>query len=156
MSRTALYRQRDAAGYLLYVGVSCSPADRMHQHASQSHWAGEIATVSVEYFPTRDEALAAERSAIACERPRHNTAWNVSDDKAEVNTIVATLTADAMCAALGVGRHAVRYARFTGTFPGNWYGTLLPMCMAAGIECPLTAFTWKTPKSTPTEQEPAA
>ena len=147
MNACALYRCFDADRRLLYVGVSSSPTDRMHQHVSQSPWAGEIASVEIERHDARDAALAAERVAIATENPVHNKAWNAGDARADVNRIAAVLSPDAMCDALGVGKHAVRYARFTGTFPGNWYGTLLPMCDAAGIDCPLSAFTWKTAKS---------
>lgn len=143
MNRTALYRHFDAGGALLYVGISSSLTDRMHQHTCQSSWFGEIATVTVQHFDDRNDAVAAERVAIATEKPLHNKAWNSAGGKAQVNEIVAVLTVDAMCAALGVGTHAVRYTRFTGAFPGNWYGTLLSMCEAAEIPCPMEAFTWK-------------
>lgn len=70
--RTALYRHYDADGALLYVGVSISAAARTAQHIGGSHWGGEIAKIEVKYFSTREEALAAERSAIETERPLHN------------------------------------------------------------------------------------
>jgi predicted GIY-YIG superfamily endonuclease len=143
MTRTALYRHFDADGSLLYVGVSSSTQERLYHHNCQSGWASEIASITLEHFDNRKEAIAAERVAIATESPRHNTAWKAAPEKADVNAIVAILTVDAMCDALGVGRHAVRYTRSAGSFPGNWYGTLLPMCKSAGIPCPLSAFNWK-------------
>lgn len=72
MTRTALYRHRDKNGTLLYVGISLSVAARLAQHASTSHWFAEVAQVDVEYFPTREAALSAERRAIHSEHPRCN------------------------------------------------------------------------------------
>jgi predicted GIY-YIG superfamily endonuclease len=70
--RTALYRHRDCNGTLLYVGISLSVAGRLAQHASTSHWFAEVAQVDVEYFPTREAAMDAERRAIQTEYPRCN------------------------------------------------------------------------------------
>lgn len=69
---TALYRHFDADGRLLYVGISLSPARRLSNHAAGSRWADKIAHVTIEWLPTRQEALAAEGRAIASENPLHN------------------------------------------------------------------------------------
>lgn len=74
--KTHLYRHFDANGQLLYVGISLSALKRLSQHNSQSRWADQIANVTIETFPTRDSALAAEREAIISERPIHNRALN--------------------------------------------------------------------------------
>lgn len=142
MSRTVLYRHFSGDA-LLYVGVSRSPSDRMHQHTSQSSWAREITHVTHEHFDTRAAAIAAERVAIATEQPRHNKVWRYPPAKAEANAIVAIIGPQAICDALGVGGHSVRHALFVGKFPSNWYLGILMLCEAAGIDCPLTAFTWK-------------
>ena len=70
--KTALYRHFDAAGVLLYVGISLSAMDRLAQHMRGSDWRDEIANVTVEWFPERSDALTAERIAIADEAPRFN------------------------------------------------------------------------------------
>lgn len=70
--KTQLYRHFDAAGELLYVGISISVMNRTAQHRSQSHWFDQIASISVEHFDTRREAEIAEAIAIREERPRHN------------------------------------------------------------------------------------
>lgn len=67
-----LYRHYSAVGDLLYVGVSLNVLARFAAHISQSDWASETARIDVENFPTREEALAAERRAIRDEVPRHN------------------------------------------------------------------------------------
>lgn len=70
--QTALYRHFDDGGQLLYVGISLNAIGRLVQHRQSSHWANQIAKMTVEYYPTRTEALAAEVKAIREERPLHN------------------------------------------------------------------------------------
>lgn len=72
--RTALYRHFDAAGSLLYVGISLSAVQRLAQHKSTSAWFSQIARVDVEWLDTREAALAAEAAAIVAENPRCNRA----------------------------------------------------------------------------------
>jgi hypothetical protein len=69
---TRLYRHFDAAGQLLYVGISLGVMHRLQQHLASSSWAAAIARVDVQTFCTRAEALHAERLAIESERPLHN------------------------------------------------------------------------------------
>lgn len=71
---TQLYRHFDSEGRLLYVGISLSAITRLAQHRSASHWSRAIASVRIECFDTRREALAAEAKAILEERPLHNIA----------------------------------------------------------------------------------
>lgn len=73
MTRTALYRHFDAAGALLYVGISLSAVQRLGQHRDTAGWYSQIARVSIEWLPDRSAALAAEAIAIARENPKHNT-----------------------------------------------------------------------------------
>ena len=70
--KTALYRHMDRDGNLLYVGISLKPFQRLEQHQNNSHWAYDIASVSIEYFPSRRDAEIAERKAISEEAPAHN------------------------------------------------------------------------------------
>lgn len=72
MTRTALYRHFDAAGALLYVGISLSAVQRLGQHRDRSGWYSQIAQVSIEWFTDRRLALAAESLAIAQEKPLRN------------------------------------------------------------------------------------
>lgn len=72
--RTALYRHWDADGNLLYVGISLSAVGRLNQHRRDSHWSDEIASVTIEYFASREMALKAEADAIRSESPEHNIA----------------------------------------------------------------------------------
>lgn len=75
---TALYRHRNAEGTLLYVGISLSPIYRLSQHRDASPWFKEIATVTVEWFDSRELALAAEREAIRSESPIYNIVHRVT------------------------------------------------------------------------------
>lgn len=72
--KTELYRHFDTDGRLLYVGVSLSTVARLSSHMCESKWSGQIASITIERFPTRQEALAAEAAAIKLERPAHNVA----------------------------------------------------------------------------------
>lgn len=70
--RTALYRHFDAVGALLYVGISLSAVQRLAQHRQTAHWFDRIARIEIEWHDSREEALAAEISAISCEKPPCN------------------------------------------------------------------------------------
>lgn len=77
--RTAVYRPRNAAGRLLYVGVAEVPEARWKQHERCTSWWHEVAgRPDVEWFATRKDALAAERRAIREERPRYNMVGTVA------------------------------------------------------------------------------
>lgn len=76
MSTHALYRFRDAAGRLLYVGITADPGTRWKAHAAGKPWWADVARVDVEPQPTREAALAAEKRAIRAERPVHNVIHN--------------------------------------------------------------------------------
>ena len=68
-----------------------------------------------------------------------NHAKSISDD----------LGAHVMASALGVSSHSIRYARTEGTFPASWYFIISGLCSGAGIDCPMSAFNWKTPVDAP-------
>lgn len=72
---TAVYRLRDEAGTLIYVGVSVHPPDRYDEHAHQDWWE-HVYSVEEEWFPTRAEAMAVELQVIRTEQPRCNKASN--------------------------------------------------------------------------------
>lgn len=64
-------------------------------------------------------------------------------NKHPVHHITDTLGVEAITARLGVGRHAVRYARTMREFPPAWYAALKDMCEEVGIPCPISVFAWK-------------
>lgn len=64
-------------------------------------------------------------------------------NKSAVHQIVTVLSSEVLQGTFNVGPHAIRFARTEGYFPGSWFGTLEPMCIAAEIECPRDAFKWK-------------
>lgn len=69
---TELYRYFDHASQLLYVGISLSAARRAGEHRARHSWWGAVTSITIERYPTRREALAAESTAIRTERPLHN------------------------------------------------------------------------------------
>lgn len=72
--RTALYRIYDAAGQLLYVGITIDPPTRFHRHEADQPWWSELARIDVVWYAERTLALQAEADAIISERPRYNIA----------------------------------------------------------------------------------
>tara|TARA_R100000482_G_scaffold120627_1_gene66079 strand:+ start:774 stop:1280 length:507 start_codon:yes stop_codon:yes gene_type:complete len=77
--RTALYRAYSSTGELMYVGISLSVMSRLSQHKNSSAWFNSAARIDIEYYPTRTDALAAEKQAIQTECPVHNKAGKVKD-----------------------------------------------------------------------------
>jgi len=71
-----LYRHFDAAGNLLYVGVSATVARRTAAHRGRSHWFPVVARITIERFATVTEAYDAEFAAIKAERPMWNKEHN--------------------------------------------------------------------------------
>lgn len=114
-----LYRCFDYDANLLYIGATSDFCKRMAQHRTQSHWFPDMAYHTTEAYRTRADAAAAEKAAIAKERPEFNFAHNVPPAPAPepkvkganfpshipvrlTSDIVAGL--DALKAATGIGR----------------------------------------------------
>lgn len=73
--RTALYRLFNARGDLIYIGIATKPEERLKAHRWNiiNPWRKEIATQKVgAWYDTRQQAEAADKAAIAAERPRYN------------------------------------------------------------------------------------
>lgn len=81
VDETFLYRHFDENGCLLYIGISLNVVGRLSQHREHSGWYRQIRSVSVESFPTRQDAVAAERAAIKMERPKFNVIHNKETEK---------------------------------------------------------------------------
>jgi hypothetical protein len=69
---TCLYRHFSSDGRLLYVGVAIDAIRRLAKHRHESQWFDQIATVTIERYPSRTAALKAERLAIEDEKPAYN------------------------------------------------------------------------------------
>lgn len=67
-----LYRQYDADGVLLYVGMSISTMTRLRGHKSTSHWFKSVVFIALERFETLEECAEAEKQAIRNEHPLFN------------------------------------------------------------------------------------
>ena len=72
---TQLYRHFDADGQLLYVGISMSAWGRCATHMRRSGWSGQSVRMTIQHFPNRADAKAAETLAITTENPL----WNVKE-----------------------------------------------------------------------------
>lgn len=72
----ALYRMFDNEGQLLYVGITMALHRRLVTHRRVRSWWRYVAIMEVEYLPSREAALEAERIAIIHEKPAHNMQHN--------------------------------------------------------------------------------
>jgi hypothetical protein len=70
--QTHLYRHYDFEGRLIYIGVTNNVFRRWDKHKHTSTWADQVATITIEHYPTREAAERAEADAIIAERPRLN------------------------------------------------------------------------------------
>lgn len=71
-----LYRLYNSDNVLLYVGVTMNLRERLSVHVRRAKWREEITSSSIEYFADLDEALIAEKKAIADENPLYNIKCN--------------------------------------------------------------------------------
>lgn len=88
--RTALYRYWDIDGHLLYEGIASNPSHRLAQHRrSGAPWVAYAAQTTLEWFPDRQSAEAAERKAIQAERPIFNIVHNPDAERRRDEYIAA-------------------------------------------------------------------
>lgn len=72
MRRHWLYRHFDKDKQLLYIGRSNSVFVRLSAHQASSLWAAESVMMAMEYYPTHESLVIAEKLAIEAEDPLHN------------------------------------------------------------------------------------
>ena len=77
MTTTYLYRAKDEAGVVLYVGITGNPERRQATHACNAPWR-ELSMDSLDWveFDNREDAAAFEKAEIARLRPKFNKALN--------------------------------------------------------------------------------
>ncbi|MFF7335416.1 DUF6225 family protein [Streptomyces sp. NPDC008150] len=105
---TALYRLYDADDNLLYLGISFNPDVRWEQHRNDKHWAHQVARRTVEWYPTRVKALAAEEAATAAEKPRHDSSWRktgTGEKPAWLDPVGQQSVVDQLAAEIEQGQH---------------------------------------------------
>lgn len=81
----AVYRMFAADGHLLYIGASTNLLVRVKDHERLKPWFKTVAAVTLVWFPTGDEARAAEKLAIATEQPE----WNIYDHPAPPHKVLS-------------------------------------------------------------------
>lgn len=74
--QNALYRYFDTADCLLYIGKSGNVAARNSGHIKRSEWIQFAVRSAFERFPTPEELVQAERTAIESEHPVFNIQYN--------------------------------------------------------------------------------
>lgn len=82
---TYVYRASDAAGSLLYVGITHDPDQRLKSHRYKAQWWKDASRMEWLLFPNRRAALDAEREVIDTEHPSHNVTWEEIAAKRQAN-----------------------------------------------------------------------
>ena len=69
-----LYRMYNAAGDLLYIGITVNPKQRLALWRSRGSnpWFSAVTSICWRQYPDRWKASCAEEDAIKAEHPRHN------------------------------------------------------------------------------------
>lgn len=93
--RTALYRFYDAAGDLLYVGITSDPWRRWREHVLTRPWYPRVKSWTVTWYENEEGARRAELKAIRGERPVFNKAG--APEPRTVRFAVRRETAMAVC-----------------------------------------------------------
>lgn len=73
---TALYRLFGEGDSRVYIGVAKSFGKRWQQHAHSQPWWPEVRRQTIDWYPDRDSAEAAEAAAIKAEHPKYNVMHN--------------------------------------------------------------------------------
>jgi NAD-dependent dihydropyrimidine dehydrogenase PreA subunit len=77
-----LYRFYDRTDALLYIGITKDPKTRFKWHRNNQPWWTDVdqAKTQVDFHPSRDAVLEAERKAIIAETPLYNDQHNLTVD----------------------------------------------------------------------------
>lgn len=73
--RTAVYHIRGEGDVLIYIGITNGIPFRWNGHQAVQPWWGEVRSITVEWYDSRPEAEAAEKSAILAEQPKYNVTY---------------------------------------------------------------------------------
>lgn len=127
-----VYSHYDAAGRLLYVGVTSSLERRMAEH-KRSPWAPCIAKVRVRPCRSRAAALAAEAQIIESKAPVYNRVGGHTAPYSDAAKLADALGRAEIAAAVGVGFTAVSNAVVRNRFPSSWFLILSEMAEERGV-----------------------
>lgn len=134
MTKTVLYRHRNAASNLLYVGITSNPAGRLSHHKARSPWADDISRIEMEWFDCRDDAAAAERIAVRDEGPLYNRDYSIRTNN-PIDWLVSHWgTRGDFAAAIGGNKEAVHKWAKTGRIPSDWQAAAVDAAQAAGMD----------------------
>jgi hypothetical protein len=129
--KTCLYRHFDRGGTLLYVGVSLNPFARTSQHKATAKHFHKTTKIEVEWFDSRDMALAMELKAIKTEKPKYNNHHNLyASSREDMTEQLKAFSVDT-----GLNRHSFLAAE-------DYFGSHSAMAEVFGVAS-MTISRWK-------------
>jgi hypothetical protein len=99
-----VYRFYDHTNGLLYIGRANNPGRRLAEHLAEAPFWNDVCVMTLERYPTLEEAVAAETRQIQDEEPIHNQIHN-----GKIHARSLDPGADAL---LPIGRRARRPYRY--------------------------------------------
>ena len=112
-----LYRFFDAAGDLLYVGITCNPPGRLKGHKTTKSWWSEVANITMERAESRSELKRLETAAIRRENPRYNIALKPQPRPVQLSIVPTSsgvLSVSQATARTGIPKRTLQNAIATG------------------------------------------
>lgn len=127
-----VYKLYDAAGVLLYVGVTDNWERRRKHHAVVQPWFPLVSRVETEAAPSRDDALLRERELVRSLDPLYNRQLRLREpyrpvDDMDGGELIDHLSGPQAAALLGINPSSVRHACIDGRLRGarkrgrDWY-----------------------------------
>lgn len=131
---TSLYRYYDRHGILLYVGITSRGTRRQSEHQDKAWWP-YVARQTVEHFPSRESAMAAEAAAIRAHQPPFNTQHNPGrDDMLAAYAAVRDLPAgDVLAAFHALPARRLRLTQVAGAPSLTFRTQIEDAALAAGL-----------------------
>lgn len=108
MPSSYVYRLYDADDNLLYVGLSDIPDRRSKTHKHRKDFSAPPARTTITEYASREEAAAAERTAIETELPLHNITYKPGGRPARSYADGFVMSISDVASYLGIQRDSVR------------------------------------------------
>ena len=132
----ALYRCRNRAGAVIYVGVTNNPQRREWEHKCRASFRDNLDAVDVEWFSSRAEALAAEAEILNGPLRPSGNVYGAKAGVFDASPVAALIdewpARKEFAAAVGAPLAVVHKWARSGRIPSDWQWRVVCAAQAAG------------------------